>query len=136
MPVAITELSPSIRDQLEMIQTDKLYYEGLISRKSTVTAQLGDILKAHPENKFEIATGAITVPKENIYASSVLDDVLSVANILDSFSIRDSLKEDINIADVLDEKDISVDIGTNVIKDVESNTNIRDSVKTVNKSIK
>jgi hypothetical protein len=130
VPVSITELSPSIRDQLEMIQTDKLYYEGLISRKNMVTAQLGDILKTHPQNKFEIAAGAIKVPKENIYASSVLDEVINVAIIHDT---------DISIADVLNDKDISENIGIgNVAVENErliDNVNIRDSLKTVDSSI-
>ncbi|WP_319508189.1 hypothetical protein [uncultured Methanolobus sp.] len=126
VPVSIAELSPSIRDQLEMIQTDKLYYEGLISRKDTVTAQLGDIIKTHPQNKFEIVAGAIKVPKENIYASSVLDEVINAASILDT---------DISIADVLDSKDISKNVGMDKVaaenERLTDNVNIRDSVRTV-----
>ncbi len=126
IPVSIAELSPSIRDQLEMIQTDKLYYEGLISRKDTVTAQLGNIIKTHPQNKFEIVAGAIKVPKENIYASSVLDEVINAASILDT---------DISIADVLDSKDISKNIGMDKVaaenERLTDNVNIRDSVRTV-----
>jgi hypothetical protein len=126
IPVSIAELSPSIRDQLEMIQTDKLYYEGLISRKDTVTAQLGNIIKTHPQNKFEIVAGAIKVPKENIYASSVLDEVINAASILDT---------DISIADVFDSKDISKNVGMDKVaaenERLTDNVNIRDSVRTV-----
>lgn len=117
VPVAITELSPSIQNQLEMIQIDKLYYEGLISRKDTVTTQLGEIIKVHPENKFEIASGKISVPKENIYASSVLDDIISAASIIDTINIADSIKDNISVADVVD-KDITGTINENITESV------------------
>ncbi|WP_342305646.1 hypothetical protein [Methanolobus sp. ZRKC5] len=129
VPVSITELSPSIKYQLEMIQTDKLYYKGLISRKDTVTAQLGDIIKTHPQNKFEIAAGAIKVPKENIYASNVLDEVMDAAITHDI---------DINIADIIDEKDINVNAGLGNVAAEErlaDNVNIRDPVRTADSSI-
>ncbi len=129
VPVSITELSPSIRDQLELIQTDKLYYKELISRKDTITAQLGDIIKTHPKNKFEIAAGAIKVPKESIYTSSVLDEVMDAASIHDI---------DISIADTLNDKDINVNAGTDNVaeeKKLSDNVKIRDSVRTADPSI-
>ena len=139
VPVSIAELSPSIRDQLEMIQTDKLYYKGLISRKDTVTAQLGDIIKIHPENKFEITAGAINVPKASIYASSVLDDVISATSILDNINIAESIKDDISVADVINDKDISVNTGVNdVVREsekIEESINIRDTVKNIDTGI-
>ncbi|WMW24587.1 hypothetical protein RE474_10915 [Methanolobus sediminis] len=128
VPVSIAELSPSIRDQLDMIQIDKLYYQGLISRKDTVTAQLGEIVKVHPVNKFEIAAGKISVPKDNIYASSVLDDVISAANIVDTINIADSIKDNISVADVVD-KDITVS------ESVGRTEIARDNIRTVDASI-
>ncbi|WMW22467.1 hypothetical protein RE476_01220 [Methanolobus mangrovi] len=128
VPVSIAELSPSIRDQLEMIQTDKLYYEGLISRKDTVTAQLRDIIKIHPENKFEITAGAINVPKASIYASNVLDDVISATNILDNINIAESIKDDIGVNTGV----------TDVVREsekIEENINIRDTVKNIDTGI-
>ncbi|SFM18015.1 hypothetical protein [Methanolobus profundi] len=133
VPVSITELSPSIRDQLDMIQTDKLYYEGLISRKDTVTAQLGNIIKIHPENKFEIAAGAIKVPKDRIYASSVLDDVINATDMfadqtIGDQTIGDQIKDNIDVADIIDKENINVGAGTvDVSKDVES---VRDNIDT------
>ncbi|WP_321428737.1 hypothetical protein [uncultured Methanolobus sp.] len=121
VPVSIDQLSPSIRDQLEMIRIDKLYYQGLISRKDTVTAQLGEIIKVHPENKFEIAAGKISVPKDNIYASSVIDDVISAGNIVDTINIADSIKDNLSVADVLDGKDIRENITENLRENVREN---------------
>jgi hypothetical protein len=136
VPVSITELSPSIRDQLEMIQNDKLYFEKLISRKDIVTAQLADIIRVHPENKYEISVGSIKVPKENIYASNILDEVMNAGSIIDTdISITDIVDDDINIIDVIDEKEINADIGSGHIaidKDkLEDNINIRDTATNV-----
>jgi chaperonin cofactor prefoldin len=138
VPVSITELSPSIRDQLEMIRNDKLYFEKLISRKDIVTAQLADIIRVHPENKYEISVGSIKVPKENIYASNILDEVMNAGSIIDTdISIIDIVDDDINIIDVIDEKEINADIGSGHIaidKDkLEDNINTRDTTTNVDK---
>jgi hypothetical protein len=139
VPISIDQLSPSIRDQLDMIRIDKLYYEGLISRKDTVTAQLGEIIKVHPENKFEIAAGKISVPKDSIYASSVIDDVISAGNIVDTINIADSIKDNLNVAGVLDDKDIRENITENVRESVSENIGrtevTRDNIRTVDSSI-
>lgn len=124
VPISIDQLSPSIRDQLDMIRIDKLYYEGLISRKDTVTTQLGEIIKVHPENKFEIAAGKISVPKDSIYASSVNDDVIRAGNIVDTINIADSIKDNRNVADIVN-KDITETVSENIGRTEIAGENIR-----------
>ncbi|WP_094227948.1 hypothetical protein [Methanolobus psychrotolerans] len=143
VPVSITELSPSIRDQLEMLRNDKLYFEKLISRKDIITAQLSDIIRVHPENRYEISVGSIKVPKENIYASNILDEVMNAANMIDTdISIIDVVNDDINITDIIDVKDNNVHIGAGDVvaidkEKLEDNINIiniKDETKNVDSS--
>lgn len=79
--VPVSELSPSIQDQLEMINSDKLYYDKLLTRKDIIISGLADVIQAHPENVFEIGVGTITVPKENIYGAEILDDLIDMGDI-------------------------------------------------------
>ncbi|WP_340818773.1 hypothetical protein [Methanolobus sp. WCC4] len=131
VPISIADLSPSIRDHLDMIHADKLYYEGLISRKDTVTAQLGDIMKVHPVNKFEIAAGAINVPKDYVYASSVLDDVIDATKIVDNIDIADSIRDNTNFTDRVDAVRETEDIRDSI----RDNVNIRGAVRSVDSSV-
>ncbi|MDG6243683.1 MAG: hypothetical protein QCH31_04725 [Methanolobus sp.] len=120
--VPVTELSPSIKDQLEMIQTDKIYYKGLISRKDTVTTQLSEIMKTHPVNKFEIASGSIKVPKESIYASNIIDEVINATGIPDAVKLTDITKDKAGFADLVHEKQVITRIGHKV--SIEDKANI------------
>ncbi|MDW7731236.1 MAG: hypothetical protein SCH66_02275 [Methanolobus sp.] len=83
VPVSVDELSPSIRDQLETIRLDKLYYKQLLTRKDILTSSLANVIKVYPENVFEIGVDSIRVPKENIYDAEILEDIFEMDSILD-----------------------------------------------------
>ncbi|KGK97852.1 hypothetical protein LI82_08785 [Methanococcoides methylutens] len=83
VPVAITELSPSIQAHLEMLQKDKQYYQGLIARKDTVTAQLSNVIEQFPEKKFDINMGSIGIAGANIHAGDIVHEGTHVGNLGD-----------------------------------------------------
>ncbi|WP_406659591.1 hypothetical protein V7O66_06995 [Methanolobus sp. ZRKC3] len=72
IPISIDELSPSIKNHLEMISRDKQYYAGLIERKDNLTSQLGDVVQKFPKSKFEITTGSVAIAGMNIKGKDVI----------------------------------------------------------------
>jgi len=83
VPVAVSELSPSIRDQLEAIDADKLYYKKLLERKGVLTSGIADVIKTYPESTVKIDMGTINVPKEDIYDAAILDDLIDIGGVYD-----------------------------------------------------
>jgi len=83
VPVPTSELDSSIRDQLEAIDADKLYYKKLLERKDVLTSGIADVIKAYPENTVKIDMGTINVPKEDIYGAGILDDLIDIGGVYD-----------------------------------------------------
>ncbi|WP_440953669.1 hypothetical protein [Methanococcoides sp. FTZ1] len=81
IPIAITDLSPDIRNQLEMFQKDKLYYQGLITRKDTVTAQLANVIEKFPEKKFDINMGSVGIAGAHISAGDIVHEGTHIGNV-------------------------------------------------------
>ncbi|TGC08318.1 hypothetical protein [Methanolobus halotolerans] len=103
VPVPVSELIPSIRDQLEAIDADKLYYEKLLERKSVLTSGIADVIKTYPENTVKIDMGTINVPKEDIYDAGILDDLIDIGGVydgvIDDGTIADEVTNPGGIAD-------------------------------------
>ncbi|MDK2891636.1 hypothetical protein [Methanohalophilus sp.] len=74
IPIAIADLSPEIQQHLEMLKKDKLYYQGLITRKDAVTSQLASVIEQFPEKKFDINMGSIGIAGANISAGDVVHE--------------------------------------------------------------
>lgn len=83
VPISVTDLSPSAKDQLEAIRVDKLYYQRLLTRKDILTSRLAEVIKVYPENVVEIDIGSIKIPKEKIYEAEVLDSFFDAEGIID-----------------------------------------------------
>ncbi|WP_135612837.1 hypothetical protein [Methanococcoides sp. AM1] len=81
VPVSIADLSPGIQAHLEMLQKDKLYYQGLITRKDTVTAQLANVIEKFPEKKFDINMGSIGIAGAHINAGDIVHEGTHVGNV-------------------------------------------------------
>lgn len=94
IPIAIADLSPDIQDHLEMLRKDKLYYQGLIARKDTVTAQLANVIEQFPEKKFDINMGSIGIAGAHIPAGDIVHGGTHVGNLGDIVAERPH-KEDI-----------------------------------------
>jgi hypothetical protein len=125
--IPVTEQSESLKNKLEALRVDKQYYNKLLTRKDILTSRMADVIRVHPENVFQIGIDSIRVPKENIYASDILDSVMNISNIIDSTINQESIKDElINAGNIKD------DI-TNVIniKDEASVVNVKDGMTTV-----
>ncbi len=54
VPLLETELSKQTRDQLEMLELDTKYYQGLIGRKDVISSQLIGVMEKMPVKEYEI----------------------------------------------------------------------------------
>ena len=125
--IPVTEQSESLKNKLEAIRVDKQYYNKLLTRKDILTSRMADVIRIHPENVFQIGIDSIRVPKENIYASDILDSVMNISNIIDSTINQENIKDElINAGNIKDGI-------TNVIniKDEASVVNLKDDMTTV-----
>ncbi|MEL4305346.1 hypothetical protein [Methanococcoides sp. LMO-2] len=83
VPIAIADLSPEIQGHLEMLQKDKLYYQGLIARKDTLTAQLANVIEQFPEKKFDINMGAVGIAGAHLDVGDIVHGGTHVGNLGD-----------------------------------------------------
>lgn len=111
VPVSIADLSPSVQGQLEMIQKDKQYYEGLIARKDTVTSQLANVIELFPEKKFDINMGSISIAGANIHAGDIVKEGPYVEDIATERPHRDDIvREGTRAEDIARERGRAEDI--------------------------
>ncbi|WP_292462662.1 hypothetical protein [Methanolobus sp.] len=125
--IPVTEQSESLKDNLEAIRVDKQYYNKLLTRKEILTSRMADVIRVYPENVFQIGIDSIRVPKENIYASDILDSVMNIGNVIDSTINQENIKDDlINAGNIKDDV-------TNVINitDEAGVVNVKDDMTTV-----
>jgi hypothetical protein len=124
--IPVTEQSESLKDKLESLRVDKQYYNKLLTRKDILTSRMADVIRVHPENVFQIGIDSIRVPKENIYATDILDSVINISNIVDSTINQENIKDEL-----INAGNIKEDI-TNVIniKDESSVVNVKDDMTT------
>jgi|GEM_PF-996945 len=118
IPIPPAEQNESLKGRLEAIRIDKQYYNKLLTRKDILTSRMSDVIRVYPENVFQIGIDSIRVPKENIYASDILDSVMNIGNIADSTINEENIKDDL-----INEGNIKDDI-TNVV-------NVKDDLTTV-----
>ncbi|AFV24951.1 hypothetical protein Mpsy_2750 [Methanolobus psychrophilus R15] len=120
--IPVTEQSESLKDKLEALRVDKQYYNKLLTRKDILTSRMADVIRVYPENVFRIGIDSIRVPKENIYASDILDSVMNISNIIDSTINAGNIKDDItNVINIKDESSV-----VNVKDDMTTVVNIKD----------
>jgi hypothetical protein len=125
--IPVTEQSASLKDKLESLRVDKQYYNKLLTRKDILTSRMADVIRVHPENVFQIGIDSISVPKENIYASDILDSVMNIGNVIDSTINQENIKDEL-----INTESIKDDI-TNVInvKDEANVVNVKEDLATV-----
>jgi hypothetical protein len=125
--IPVTEQSASLKDKLESLRVDKQYYNKLLTRKDILTSRMADVIRVHPENVFLIGIDSISVPKENIYASDILDSVMNIGNVIDSTINQENIKDEL-----INTESIKDDI-TNVInvKDEANVVNVKEDLATV-----
>ncbi len=128
IPIPPAEQSDSLKGRLEAINIDKQYYNKLLTRKDILTSGMSDVIRVYPENVFQIGIDSIRVPKENIYASDILDSVMNIGNIVDSTINEGNIKDDlINSGNI--EDDITNVV--NVKDDLTTVVNIKDEAMVI-----
>jgi hypothetical protein len=123
IPIPPSEQSESLKGRLEAIRVDKQYYNKLLTRKDILTSGMSDVIRVYPENVFQIGIDSIRVPKENIYASDILDSVMNIGNIADSTINEENIKDElINAGNIKDD----ITNVVNVKDDLTTVVNIKD----------
>jgi len=128
IPIPPTEQSDSLKSRLEAIRIDKQYYSKLLTRKDILTSGMSDVIRVYPENVFQIGIDSIRVPKENIYASDILDSVMNIGSIVDSTINEGNIKDEpINSGNIKDD----ITNVVNVKDDLTTVVNIKDEAAVI-----